>query len=686
MGGAGSALAVFGLLVLIGLPVALSIRDGCPDWIGVAFESAVIGLIVELFVAIVLLHNRHYSRPTALACSIVIVGGVVAGMYHASRRRSLPRTDLSRPKTLEATVVALAAFVMIFVALRIRSAPSYFIFQTGDMGGYVNSANILTRAGAPFGLQPQGFTLFLRETNLVFGKARTVAGLPTLGAVLLLGIIAFARTIKLDIAAALGIAFIVLVHPVFVWFSLFPVSEVLEATLLVAMLYLVVRFRRETSYARATIAGLVAGSLLLVRGEAMLLAPIIVVVLLASSAVDDETTVGVQRRFSIVALVALCAAYAYDARYTSGYFRGQLRHLLPGVVFRVAEAHLVTFSPSLVFAGAFGLAVVLGAAFAVMRWVRPHTAGRPQRFWLAAYIAVILATALACAIFPLAGLADTLLRWGPLLLALVAIGVVVVVARPGRYLDGASGLMFLLVIAVYSMLFARRVHSAQGQANYLYFDRYLFSEVLPAALLLSTIGLQALIDLATHFVRKARAARIIVVPVMAVVIVGIVPQIHETERITQFRLLGNSYSAIARLDALTRKNGDPDHDGDPIVYSGTTSRTRNWTFPNTYRAFALPLRQTFSRKVFGIDPDPEGRDIFLRPRGARLMLTKHGLHSGYLVALRHSAFAPHYPDDDHTHYVGSVSYACPLLPQDRDPPPPAPWRVAMFQFDVYAIS
>ena len=66
MSGAGSPLAIFGLLVLIGLPVALSIRDAHPDWVGVAFESAVIGLVVELFVAIVLLHNRHSVSYTHL--------------------------------------------------------------------------------------------------------------------------------------------------------------------------------------------------------------------------------------------------------------------------------------------------------------------------------------------------------------------------------------------------------------------------------------------------------------------------------------------------------------------------------------------------------------------------------------------------------------------------------------------
>ena len=48
MGGAISALVVLGVLVVVGLPVALSIRGTQPEWTGLAFESAVIGLVVEL--------------------------------------------------------------------------------------------------------------------------------------------------------------------------------------------------------------------------------------------------------------------------------------------------------------------------------------------------------------------------------------------------------------------------------------------------------------------------------------------------------------------------------------------------------------------------------------------------------------------------------------------------------------
>ena len=63
MGGAVSALVVFGVLVLVGSPVALSIRGTKPEWTGLAFESAVIGLVVELFVAIVLAARGPLLAP-----------------------------------------------------------------------------------------------------------------------------------------------------------------------------------------------------------------------------------------------------------------------------------------------------------------------------------------------------------------------------------------------------------------------------------------------------------------------------------------------------------------------------------------------------------------------------------------------------------------------------------------------
>ena len=280
MRGATLALVVLVVLVLIGSPLALSIRGAQPEWTGLAFESAVIGLAVEMLVAIVLLHAGYYSLPTALGLTALVVGGATVAARRAGARGAVPRLDLSLLKRSRPTLIGLGTLALMALALLLRRSPSYFIFQTGDMGGYVNAANLLTR-GQHFGTSPQGFTLFLRETNLLLGTANTVAGLPALGAILVLGVIAIARSLGLHVAVAIGMGFLVAVHPVMVWFSVFPVSESLYATLLVALLYFVVRARSSTSASYAVIAGIIAGGLLIVRGEAILLAPVIVVVLLA---------------------------------------------------------------------------------------------------------------------------------------------------------------------------------------------------------------------------------------------------------------------------------------------------------------------------------------------------------------------------------------------------------------------
>ena len=60
MSGAALAFVVLGALVVIGAPIALSIPGTRSEWTQLLFESAAIGLVVELFVAIVLLHAGYY--------------------------------------------------------------------------------------------------------------------------------------------------------------------------------------------------------------------------------------------------------------------------------------------------------------------------------------------------------------------------------------------------------------------------------------------------------------------------------------------------------------------------------------------------------------------------------------------------------------------------------------------------
>jgi hypothetical protein len=668
------ALVVLAVLLLIGAPVALSIPGSKPEWTGFAFEAVVIGLLVEMLVAIGLLHAGWYHPLGVLAASAVVVGGATFGLRRWGRRPS----DLSGLRGVEAALVGAGVLVLVGAALAIRHAPSYFIFQTGDMGDYVNTANMFRQGTSLRAAQPQGFTVFLSGTNLLLGEARTVAGLPALGTMLLLGAVAVTRALRLHVVATLGVAIVLLVHPVAVWFSLFPVSEALSAGLMLALFYFLVRARATQSTAYAVIGGLVAGSLLLVRGEAMLVAPIVVVVLLASVAVDDRSTVRVQQVFTFTALVALFAAYAYDVTYEHRYFVSQLSRLVPDAASRFAEdARLVEVSVPLVAAGAVALAAVFALVRIVDRVGRPRVSDRPVLFWQSVNGAVVAIAALAALSFSLHGLKNSGQRWGAVLLVLVAIGAVGVIARPGRYVDAASGLLLLLVLGVFVVLFARRVPQPQVHAYYLYFDRYLFSEVWPVALPLAAVGIQMVADACTR--APARVVPVALAGLVVVIAAGLVPQARETRRVTEHRLFGESYDAVRRLDRLTRSQG---HAGD-VVYSGSKTRPAEWFYPNTYRALALPLRQSFDRTVYGIPHSAIAPDQVFTPRAARSVLRENGASSGYLVQLRPEG-AGRIADDDHTRWVGSVDYTVPLLEQ-HPVPPAAPWTFPRLLLDVYAL-
>lgn len=676
------ALVVLVVLGVSGAPIVLASERGRSGLIETVFESLAVGLVVQLLVGFVALRSGHYSRPTVLVLTLVVIAG--ASVVALRRRRSAPHGDTparTRARPLVPLLVLGGMVVVLGVAFAVRQGPSYFIFLTGDMGEYVNRANSLAAGGTLTASFPHGFTVFLAGTNLLLGASRTVDGVPALGVMMLLGAFAYARVARWHPIAALGIAALVAVHPVTVWFSLFPVSESLYAVLLIAALYFVARARANSSHSYAVVAGLVVGIMLLVRGNAMLLAPVVIAGLLASAAVDDERAARIQRTFSIVALISLGAAYAYDLHYPRAYFvQTQLHNMLPHTAFRIADrAQLFSVSIFLVIALAIGLAVVLRAAVLVNRFVRPRVADHPVVFWRWAYGVVVGVTSLALVFMHHAGLVDALARWGPVLVALMLVGVAVVVARPGRYLDGVDGWLLLLVICTYSLLFAGRVPASRGAAYYLYYDRYLFSEVLPAALVLAAIGLHFFVDGYLSAAKKRVVTRVSIIAVGVVAAVAFVPTLKETHRITKYPLFGDSYQTLHRLDELTRTEGNG-----AIVYSSAPTVPAGWFFHNTYRAFALPLGLTFKRTMVGMPTDPFGSDVQFDPAAARTRLQRAGFASGYLVSLR-APGATALADDAHTHFIGTVGYVCPTLGRTATRKPVAFQLIAM-QFDVYALS
>ncbi len=683
MTGTLRTLGVLAFFAISGLPIAWCTESGRRDKIRLIFEACVIGLVVQQSIALVALHLGHYSVLTVVVGTVLVGGGSVLALRRLRSRATASPVAGPAPETASSpTWTILGLLAVVGVALALRTGPSYFIFQTGDMGGYVNSANILRYATRFSALSMHGLIVLMRTTNLLFGRGHTVAGLPALGILFLLGVAAFGRAIGLHAIAVLGIAALVAVHPVTTWFSLFPVSETLSAVLLIGALYLRVRARAEVSHTEAVLAGIVLAAALLARGEVMLFAPIIVVTLLASAALDEPRPFEVERTFAFTTLVGFVFAYAYDVHFVDRYFIGQLHRLAPGfVVTNARRLRLLDATPQLLVGAVIVLGGVYGAVVLTTRFVRLRAArARPETAWRAAYVAVIALTAVTMASMSLGGLADALTRWGVVLLVLCVAGIVAITVKPGRYLDGATGLMLLLVIGVFLVLFAHRDTMARNPPYYLYFDRYLYSEALPAALVVSAIGLHAVVVRWRTLAPNTGWFRVGIAALLVVASVGLAPEVRETRVVTRYPLFGDSYGALSRLDALTRGTGN-----EPIVYSGLPFKLRGWFFQNTFRAFELPLVQSFRRTVVGMPSASLGHDPRYGPFGARMLLAKAGFRTGYLISLRLPRTARP-PAGPHARYVATVDYQCPTLGQNLHNNPPPRWHLFALRFDVYALS
>jgi hypothetical protein len=665
-------LVVLLVLFVTGAPIARCLARERSEWTRFLFESCAIGLIAQLTIGIALVRAGHFTQPdVALVTAIVVAGGLGAGGWRLFREP--PAVDIR-------WLVPLS--VLLAVALALRAHPSYFIFETGDMGEYVNLANVTARGVNLVESFPHGFTMYLAASNLLLGQAHTVGGVPALGIMLVLGTLSFAKGLGLRAVAAFGAGAIMVVHPIMVWFSTFPVSESLYAPLLIAALYFLMQARVQSSHAYAVVSGLSLGLLLLVRGNAMLLAPILVVALLVSAAFDTEKAYRVQRTSAVVALVALAAAYAYDVRYVFKYFVGtQLHYYVPGRIYRVAHRlNLFEWSWWLVVAVVLGLGTLLVAAYLVRRFLKPRleassTLGFRLIYGVTAGGALVVALAIGSN-----GLNDSLVRWGPAVLGLALAGIVLMIARPGRYIDSMTGLVVVLGIATFSVLYAHRVPHARPAAFYLYWDRYLFSEVLPLVIVVVAIALHALGDLIAQKDAPSVRNRVIAAVALVAVVLAMVPEAIETHRVTRYTLFGDSYGVMARLNRATSAPGRPP----VIVYSGLRTLPPYW-FPNeTYRVFALPLQQTFGRGVIGVLFDPHHTDKSYDPVTARALLRKKRISSGYLVDVRDPGDTP-FPDDAHTHYVGAIDYRMPVIArslhrsQER-------WHVIMVKLDVYALT
>jgi hypothetical protein len=315
--------------------------------------------------------------------------------------------------------------------------------------------------------------------------------------------------------------------------------------------------------------------------------------------------------------------------------------------------------------------------------IAPRVQPPANRFWQVAATSVVGIAVVGLAVCQRGGVDDALERWGLAILLLAACGTAVVALRPGRYLDGATGFFVLLVVATDTLLFALRLPEARRAIYYLYWDRYLYSEVLPFALLLAAIALHELIGWCVAGEQRRPALRLAaVIALIAIVGFALVPPwIHTRDSdITRQALYGDAYGKLSNLDRLARVEGDG-----PIVYSGARPVPRGWFFPSTNSAFARPLEESFDRIIVGTKAfGPAHPDPVFDPTSAHTALVNAGYHRGYLMALRRP-FAARFPDDAHTRYLGAVDYDVPILRRSLHR-----WSerfsTVRLRFEVYALT
>ena len=377
--------ALLGLIVVVGLPGAwlITARWERPTIAELAAVAGTVGLIVLMAVSIGLGQLDVFTTATL----VVVVALLVVAAAAVSWRAGFVLVPV-----VDRAAVAVSALGACCLVPSARA--SSFIFQTGDMGAYVNSANVLADRGSIGEGFPHGFTVLLADAHLLIGEANVRLVMPALGALLVVTASALVRRLTGSALASVCTAVILLVHPTARWFSLIPVSETLFAVVLAATFLLLAAARRHRDRWTAVAAGVAGASLLIIRANAVAMAVVVVVGLALSAASDDRRTRAVQAWFNVTITFGLVVAYGYDVRYVRAYFvDSQLRVELPKAAVDLLDRFdLLRVSPALVVTALVATAAV-GVLSSVAlpggdvtrtdrrRWLAPATYGTVVAGW-----------------------------------------------------------------------------------------------------------------------------------------------------------------------------------------------------------------------------------------------------------------------------------------------------------------
>jgi hypothetical protein len=592
------AVSVTGLVFTIaGIPFALSIRRDGEGWWDLATDAAALGVV---FVTLAIT-AWAWLGPTGIVLAILVFAAFI---YAAIRHRTgLPRRW--RPTNSRGWWLAALWVAVIIAAVLLRLHNVNFLPWVGDMGAYVNWANEFVRTGVLAASWPPIFSVFLSVSTAVFGTAGTTSGIAFTGLLLIAVITRLLRQLSVNrwgiVAVAGALAFNV--HAI--WYSSFPSSESLNAplfTMWLSLLLTTIRMRKAQLPAVLGASFLVMLNLCLLRGSgSFLLAPL--VALGVASAI-----IGTWRRWSprIWLYIISCIAAAsvgvwYGVSAIPRYFVDmQVGYLLPSSLFDIGKSSGL-FSPSPILLGALLALLALGVCgwWIASRVSRSgaDSGGRSTRV-LALLAGGALAVGLALECIVGANIWFIFVRAG---LWIAVIPIITMIAVGRRRIVGADTPVLFLAMATALMLIAfhtPRVGNNRSHAFFIYWDRYLVSEVIPALVVISGVGVGILITWAATRTRQWRVMQAgwMTTALTAVTIAAItIPNAPSLSLVMRDTYMSGAYSFTQRL--LSHVD-----DGDALLWGATSpDAAPGFFFPNTWMAFAVPMQRSFGATFLNVD-------------------------------------------------------------------------------------
>ncbi len=616
------AVVVTGILFLVvGIPFASALRQQDESWIAYATDSAAYGVV---FLTLSLTAWNVFGIAGVILAGLVLAGFAV---FAARRRVGFPRGSGRSERMRPSRVLVITWIVVVVVAVAFRLHDSTFLPWVGDMGAYVNWGNEFVRTGHLAASWPPVFSVFLAVGRAVLGISGTTAGIAFCGFLFIAVVARILTRIGINAWIVVGIAAAMAVNVHAIWYSYLPSSEALNAPVFVVWLMLffaLLNAERRMIAPYAVMTFLVMLDLCLLRASgSFLLVPLIPLALIM-------TIVPVWRRwarrtwvFAIATLAGAEAGIWYGVAVIPTYFvTTQVKQQLPSSVYFALKGAGV-LHPGIRLAAV--LLVVLALAVAASFWAsraRRRTAERhPDGIAeneggsrAAGVIALVGAIAYVISFVLYAAVGSNIWfivwRMGVWLPVLTVVALVIV-WRTRR--QDATTAVLLLAAATALFLMAFQVHrlgSDRPHAFFLYWDRYLVSEVLPAMLVAAAIGAAGLLRFAKErwgeratgwmTARRSRAA----LPAVAVVLIGVVMAAANTPilvREAEDTYMAGAQDYTLKLASFTKTD-------DALVWAGTsTKQAAGFFFPNEWMAFAVPMQRSLGYDFINVR---QGHDDF----------------------------------------------------------------------------